>query len=41
MGNFKNEIGLAQEYKNNFENVNKEFYNIQKKHWVLLKFLMS
>ncbi|PRR21507.1 SpiroCoCo family coiled-coil protein [Borreliella burgdorferi] len=26
----KNEIGLAQEYKNNFENVNKEFYNIQK-----------
>ncbi|APS98704.1 hypothetical protein Bmayo_02560 [Borreliella mayonii] len=26
----KNEIDLAQEYKNNFENVNKEFYNIQK-----------
>ncbi|MCD2331523.1 hypothetical protein LRB42_04975, partial [Borreliella burgdorferi] len=26
----KNEIELAQEYKNNFENVNKEFYNIQK-----------
>ncbi len=26
----KNEIDLAQEYKNNFENVNKEFYNFQK-----------
>ncbi|AJA90319.1 membrane protein [Borreliella chilensis] len=29
-GTLKNEINLAQEYKNNFENVNKEFHNIQK-----------
>ncbi|WP_210382170.1 hypothetical protein, partial [Borreliella garinii] len=26
----KNEMDIAHEYKNNFENVNKEFYSIQK-----------